>query len=610
MSPPERREGPRHRQTGGRLLVVIDGLRRDEPVIRRAAQLCEATDSDLVGVHIRSVDLRVDASSDVLEESRQLLERLGGTYHEVVASDGADALIRFARDEGATGLVLATPHGRRAGSVGRRSFVKAVLGRAAAIDFHLVHTGEANLSPAPAHRRPRPQLSKRRQLAGFAIATAGTATLTLLFASARGSVHQPSRFLLYQLLVLVAAAVGGAGPAVTTALLSATALNWLFTPPFYTWSIEAPENVLALVVFTIVGLLVGLLVTGFARRSAAAERARNEAEALARIAAGLVGEEDPVPPMLDRIRTTLGLDGVAVYAAGTDTMLAAAGDIGGRVVTNIDLPGGRFVFAGPLSSDDRTVVQAFAAQLAAALDRRRLREEAASAAALAEADALRTALLRAVSHDLRTPLASIKASVTSLLQSDVTWSPDEGKEFLLTIDEEADRLDHLVADLLDASRLEAGAVSADMRPVALDEVVPAALATISGLETAIAVRVPETLPLLLADRVLLERALANLVANAARASPPGAHVGIAARHLGDTVEIRISDRGPGVPAEQRERMFDPFHRVGDASSAGVGLGLAVAKGMIDAMGGTVEPEETAGGGLTMVVTVAVAGDAA
>jgi len=597
-------DASRAAQRRGRVVVAISGAVSGEVLIRRAAQLCEQCDAELVGVHVRSVD----GPSDVLEEHRQLLEHFGGAYHEVVASDVADALIRFARDEDATHLVLGATRRRRWTELTGSSVSGAVVRRSTAIDVHVLATHVVRPGPTPAPRRSRPTLSRRRQLAGFAISTMGTATLTLLFASARGSLHQPSRFLLYQLLVLVAAAVGGAGPAVATALLAATALNWFFTPPFYTWTIEAPENVLALVVFTVVGLLVGLLVTSFARRSAAAERARSEAEALARIAAGLVGADDPVPPMLDRIRTTLGLDGVAVYVADATSPLAAAGDIGGPSVSGIDLPGGRFVLAGALSPEDRLVARAFAAQLAAALDRRRLREEAASAAALAQADALRTALLRAVSHDLRTPVASIKASVTSLLQGDVSWSPEEGKEFLLTIDEETDRLDSVVANLLDASRLEAGAVTAEMAPTALDDIVPAALATISGLDAVIDIRVPETLPLVSADRGLLERALANLVANASRVSAPGVPVSIAAAQVGDAVELRISDRGPGVPAEQHERIFEPFQRLGDAGSGGIGLGLAVAKGMVDAMGGSLRPEETPGGGLTMVVRLTAADD--
>jgi two-component system sensor histidine kinase KdpD len=271
--------------------------------------------------------------------------------------------------------------------------------------------------------------------------------------------------------------------------------------------------------------------------------------------------------------------------------------------TTISLVDATLVVAGSLTREGRRVLEAFAAQLTTALEQRRLQREAAEAAVVAEANALRTALLRAVSHDLRTPLSSIKASVTSLLQGDVSWSPDEHKEFLLTIDEEADRLDHVVADLLDASRLEAGAVSPDLRPVALDDVAAASLATVSGLSGSIEVEIPAVLPMVLADPGLLERAIANLVANAAKVTPPGEVIRIVGTTAGEQVELRIIDRGPGVPESAREQMFQPFQRLGDTGAGGVGLGLAVAKGLVKAMEGAVVPEDTPGGGLTMVISM-------
>jgi two-component system sensor histidine kinase KdpD len=404
--------------------------------------------------------------------------------------------------------------------------------------------------------------------------------------------------------VLLAASVGGAGPAVGAALLATASLNWYFTPPFHTWTIEDAQNVLALVVFTAVGLLVAVLVTGLARRSADAQRARAEAEALARIAGSLAGADDPLPVMVERIRATLGVDGVALYVGDDAVPLVQAGLVATPGSgTTISLVDATLVVAGSLTREGRRVLEAFAAQLTTALEQRRLQREAAEAAVVAEADALRSALLRAVSHDLRTPLSSIKASVTSLLQGDVSWSPDEHKEFLLTIDEEADRLDHVVADLLDASRLEAGAVSPDLRPVALDDVAAASLATVSGLSGSIEVEIPAVLPMVLADPGLLERAIANLVANAAKVTPPGEVIRIVGTTAGEQVELRIIDRGPGVPESAREQMFQPFQRLGDTGAGGVGLGLAVAKGLVKAMEGAVVPEDTPGGGLTMVISM-------
>jgi two-component system sensor histidine kinase KdpD len=592
-------------ETRERVVVALAGGPSGDALIRRAARMAQRSRADLLGVHVRRPDGRRGAASELLERHRELLEGLGGAYHEVVDVDVADSLARFARRENATQLVLGATRRNRWAQRAGGSVVTRVIRRSEPMDVHVMSVDCAPIETAHAAPAPRaPALTARRRVAGWAVSTGGSALLTVLFAQTRASLHQPSRFLLYEALVLVAAAIGGIGPAITAALAASAALNWFFTPPFYTWTIEDPENVLALVVFTAVGLLVAILVTGLARRSSDARRARTEAEALARVAAGLVGADDPLPPMLDRIRTTLGLAGVAIYASPGDTPLAVSGEPSLRTAHTVRLPDGAILRAGPLGPDDRRVIDAFAAQLATALERRRLREEAAAAAALAEADALRTSLLRAVSHDLRTPLASIKASVTSLLQADVDWSPREHKEFLLTVDEETDRLDHVVANLLDASRLQAGAVEPADRPVALDEALAPALASISGLTTPIDIDVPETVPLVRADPGLVERAVANLVANAARLSPPGERVRMTAETVGDRVELRIIDRGPGVPVGGRDRMFEPFQRLGDnATTTGVGLGLAVSKGLIDAMGGLLEAQDTPGGGLTMVVSL-------
>ncbi len=246
----------------------------------------------------------------------------------------------------------------------------------------------------------------------------------------------------------------------------------------------------------------------------------------------------------------------------------------------------------------------FAAQLASALERRRLKSEAGIAEALAEANQLRTAILRAVSHDLRTPIASIKASATSLLQHDVDWTPEAQQEFLTTIDEETDRLNNVVGNLLDMSRVETGVVEVTLRPVALEEVVALSLASLSEPTDQVEVQVSEELPPVLADPVLLERVVANLVSNALRYAPRGLPVRIEAGRVGHRIDLRVIDRGPGVRPADRERIFEPFQRLGDrASGSGVGLGLAVARGFTDAMDGELTLDDTPGGGLTAVVSL-------
>ncbi|MGW8400363.1 sensor histidine kinase, partial [Streptomyces lydicus] len=258
-----------------------------------------------------------------------------------------------------------------------------------------------------------------------------------------------------------------------------------------------------------------------------------------------------------------------------------------------------------LPAEDRRVLAAFAAQAAVVLDRQRLVGEAERARELAEGNRIRTALLAAVSHDLRTPLASIKASVTSLRSDDVAWSPEDEAELLAGIEAGADRLDHLVGNLLDMSRLQTGTVTPLIREIDLDEVVPMALGGVP--EDSVTLDIPEELPMVAVDPGLLERSVANLVENAVKYSPDGEGVLVAASALGDRVELRIADRGPGVPDSAKDRIFEPFQRYGDVPrGAGVGLGLAVARGFAEAMGGTLAAEDTPGGGMTMVLTLRAA----
>jgi two-component system sensor histidine kinase KdpD len=264
-----------------------------------------------------------------------------------------------------------------------------------------------------------------------------------------------------------------------------------------------------------------------------------------------------------------------------------------------------------LPAEDRRVLAAFAAQAAVVLDRQRLRTEAGQAKELAEGNRIRTALLAAVSHDLRTPLAGIKASVSSLRSDDVEWSEEDQAELLEAIEAGADRLDHLVGNLLDMSRLQTGTVTPLIREVDLDEVVPMALGGIPDPETTVVLDIPETLPMVTIDKGLLERTVANIVENAVKHSLTGVPVLVSASALAHRVELRVVDRGPGIPDSAKDHIFEPFQRYGDApSGAGVGLGLAVARGFAEAIGGTLTAEDTPGGGLTMVLTLPTATDRA
>ncbi|HMC80686.1 MAG TPA: ATP-binding protein, partial [Acidimicrobiia bacterium] len=488
------------------------------------------------------------------------------------------------------------------------------------IDVHVVSREEATADPhAHLHRLPalsrRPSpLPRRRREAAWALALAGAPLQCVAMVPLRQHLQLSSVLLLFLLQVVAAAAVGGAGPALAAATVGFLLANWYFTPPLHEWTIGEPQSLIALLVYLVVAGVVSWFVATVARRSAEVARARAEAETLARVA-GASADEDPLGPLAGQLLVAFGQQAVAVLRQGDSGRWEVEAEAGEPVPATPDeateaLPlgdGTVLVLVGPaLAAEDRSLLSAFTAQLGAALTRRRLQEGAAQAARLARADELRAALLAAVSHDLRTPLASIKACVTSLLADDVDWPADAISEFCRTIDEETDRLTGLVANLLDMSRLQAGALSLHRRPVGVEEIVPAALSSLGDRARGdvVEVGVAETLPRVEADPALLERVLANLIDNALAWSPPGVPVRVEAGGVPGAVHVRIVDRGPGIPPAERDRVFLPFQRLGDRSSgAGVGLGLAVARGFTVAMGGELTVEDTPGGGTTMVVVL-------
>jgi two-component system sensor histidine kinase KdpD len=388
------------------------------------------------------------------------------------------------------------------------------------------------------------------------------------------------------------------------------------------FTIAEANNALALGIFVAVGLVVSSVVDGAARRTKQAARASAESELLVTAAGSVLRGQQALAAVLDRVREAFGMDSVTLLERpagaprGPGSGWVAAGTSGEPALTrpedaDADVPINdnlSLALRGrSLTARDRRVLGAFAAYAAAALEQRRLTAEAEAARPIAEADRMRTALLAAVSHDLRTPLASAKAAVTSLRSSDVQWADEDRDELLATADESLDRLAHLVDNLLDMSRLQAGALSVFPRPADLDEIVSRSLDDLGPAARAVVVEMPRELPEVRVDPAILERVIANVTANALRYSPAGSPPLLTASALGDRAELRIVDRGPGIPEADRDRIFVPFQRLGDTdNTSGVGLGLALARGLTEAMGGTLEPEDTPGGGLTMTLSLPAA----
>ncbi|CAN5697930.1 sensor histidine kinase KdpD [soil metagenome] len=604
-------------ETRERVVVAVTGSASGEALIRRAARMAARSKGDLLGVYVRASDGLTGASPALLDAHRQLLEDLGGTYHEVVGTDVAPALTAFAEAERATQLVLGASRRSRWAELTRGSVINAVARQAGTFDLHVIsYDTSGDEPPLPRVRRRTEVLSARRRLVGWAVAVLGVVLLTVGLVQVREDVALSADLMAFLMLVVAASTIGGIGPGLFAAIVGSLALNWFLTEPVHTFTIADAENAVGLAGFLVVGGVISFLATEAARRAQAGGRAAAEAEALARVAGGLLGSDDPLPSMLDRLRSTFGLDATVVEVVDPSTGVWEEESVSGvrppqgdRRLDATELgDGARLVLYGdPLAAEDQRVLQAFVAQLVSALEQRKLRAEAGAAVVTAESDALRTALLRAVSHDLRTPLASIKASVSSLLQDDIDWEPEATSEFLATIDEETDRLNALVGNLLDMSRLETGVLQVTAYAVGWDEVVAAALASLSEPIDRVQVQVPETLPPILADPALLERSVANLVANALRHTPPEASIRLAAGAVAERVDLRLIDTGPGIAPDKAEHLFQAFQRLGDRSQdTGVGLGLAVARGFVEAMGGQLEAEETPGGGLTMVIRMPAA----
>lgn len=605
-------------QARERIVVGLTGGPEGRTLIRRAARLAEkGAGGEVLAVYVSRSDGLTSASPKELAVQRTLVEDLGGTFHHVIGDDVPAALLSFARGVNATQIVLGSS---------RRHTWQYVLGPGVGqtvardsgpdLDVHIVtHEGAAKGRGLPVARGAR--LGRARIVWGWLVGVAGPALLTLLLTHVDADLGLANDMLLFLALTVAAALLGGLLPALASAAFGSLLLNWFFTPPLHRLTIADPKNIVAIAVFFGVGVSVASVVDLAARRTHQAARLRAESEVLSYLAGSVLRGETSLEALLERVRETFSMESVALLERTGDlepwtcaASVGAAAPVARPEDADVDMPVGDHLALAltgrVLPAEDRRVLGAFAAQAAVVLDRQRLVDQAEEARKLAEGNKIRTSLLAAVSHDLRTPLAGIKASVSSLRSDDVEWSDEDRALLLEGIEDGADRLDHLVGNLLDMSRLQTGTVTPLIRPTDLDEVVPMALGGVP--DGSVELDIPETLPMVAVDRGLLERAVANIVENAVKYSPDGVPVAVGASVLAERLELRVTDRGPGVPDDAKDGIFEPFQRFGDAPrGAGVGLGLAVARGFVEAMGGTITAEDTPGGGLTMVLTLRTAG---
>lgn len=596
-----------------RVVVAVTGGSESETLVRRASRIASRSSAELMVVHVVRGDGLTGVSAPQMGRVRELATSLGATVHTVTGDDIPTALLDFARERNATQLVIGTSRRSRWARIFDEGTGAAVVQQSGTIDVHMVTHAASQRHPSSARRFGHTASWFAALVVPALICALTVVTLDPLLGVAGESA-------LFFIGVLLVALLGGVAPAALSAVLSGLLLNYFLINPRHTFTIADPDSALTIVVLLAVAVAVAALVDSAANRRREARQASREAELLALFAGAVLRGAD-LGMLLERVRETYAQRSVSLVREGAGVIASVGAEPCSDIAaadTAIEVGDDEFwlLLAGRrLAARDRRVLAAVAGQAAGLVRQRELIEEAGRAEAITRADELRRSLLSAVSHDLRTPLAAAKAAVSSLRADDVDFSPDDRAELLATVEESVDQLTALVANLLDSSRLAAGVVHPQLRPVYLEETVQRALvgisrgATGSGAVDVDRVEVGVDGCVVAADSGLLERVVANLVDNALRYAPDGP-VRVTAGRVGDRVLIAVADRGPGIPPGAQDRVFDAFQRLGDRDTTnGVGLGLSVARGFVEAMGGSVTAGDTPGGGLTVEVELAAATEA-
>lgn len=648
-----------------RILVAVTGGPESTTLIRRGLRIAgRVAGRELHVVHVIEPDGTRRSGAPHLLSARELAEANHAVWHTVVGDDVAKALIEFARTLNASQIVLGvsrTPWYRRMFGPG---VANRVISAAADIDVHMVtHAQAARLWRSDRERSRANPLSRARRILGWITGALAPLLLTALFVGlGPGSTSLSMNFLAYITVVVLVALIGGLWPAVMTAVFGAGLINFFFTHPVNSLSVRQLENVLALVIFVAVAVAVATVVDQAARRSRQAQAAEHEAGVLSELAGSMIAEGDNPESMVASIRTSFALDGVTLFvhgsgagdvdrtdtvgragtagrpanpdrAGGADVAAASAGEpIGSRAeaseVIDLDEDTSLALKGRPLSAGEQRVLDAYAGRLLRVLTESALQRSRTEAKELSAGNAVRTALLTAVSHDLRTPLGAITTATSTLLLDEIELSESDQRLMLETIEHGAQRLEKLIDNLLDMSRIQSGAVTISTAPVLVADVVASALDELDGesqgsatggdggalegtaiggadggrgSQPRITVDVdPETW--IDVDAGLVERVLVNIIENSVKYGA-GAPIRIDASTGAEAVVLRVADSGPGVAEEALESIFTPFTRLDESNTKGLGLGMAVALGLCQAMDIELSAEPTPGGGFTAVLTI-------
>lgn len=597
-----------------RVVVALTGGPEGETLLRRGARIAaRSSGGELLAVHVTTQDGLRTAGPDVLAQQRALVEKLNGSYHQVVGEDVPTALVEFARSQNATQLVLgASRRGRFAAALTGPGIGATVVRESGEIDVHMVNHAAA------ARRFALPPLTgaltAKRRILGFVVALLGGPILTSLLMLSRTPDSITSDVLSYQLLTVVVALVGGIWPALFAAVFSGLTLDYFFIEPIFTVHIHEPLHLLALALYVVIASLVSIIVDRAARHTRAAKRSAAESELIQTIAGSVLRGDDAAQALAERTREAFGLPAVRVVHDETEGVIASSGaHTDGDPLTRIALGDGAHLelYGPPLAASEQRLLSVVVAQLSAALAHQELEQTAKEIEPIAASDRVRGALLTALSHDLRRPLAAATAAVGGLRTTGLKLTDEDRGELLDTAEESLGALAALLTDLLDVSRLQGGALSIANRPTDPAEAIAPALDELGLGPADVRLALNHGDARAQADPTLLQRVIVNLLANATRHSPAGEPVVITTSVFAGTLEVRVVDHGPGVPADKRDDIFVPFQRLGDTDNdTGLGLGLALSRGFIEAMHGTLTPEDTPGGGLTMVISLATETDEA
>jgi two-component system sensor histidine kinase KdpD len=610
-----------------RLLVTVNARPGAAQAIRYARRLADRLRASWTAIHVETGGAETEAERDRVAQALRLAERMGGMAATVPAASEAEGVIQFARANNITHIVTTATRGSRWREFFTPSLAQQIVRDAGEMSVHVMpdraEKQEIAKRPAP----ERPVFDPRAFVGSIAMSAAALAVGLLL----RHSLAVSNVALVLLVAVLASAVTYGLIPSLFTCLVCALAYNFFFLPPLYTFTIADPENVLTLLVFTLVAAAASNLTARVRMQAIVARQRAATTEDLYRFSrklAGIATLDDLLWATAYQVAHMLRLHVVLLMPQGEELMVRAGyppedtldeGDLaaakwafeqGQEAGRGADtLPGARRLFLPMrtargvvaiigldsdqegqlLTPDQRRLLDSLSDQTALAIERLHLAEEMDRSRVAAETEKLRTALLTSISHDLRTPLSSILGSASSLKAYRDSLSPGEQNELIGTIQEEAERLNHFIANLLDMTRLESGALAPNLSLNDLDDVVGSVLRRAPTQNHKLVLELEPGLPMLKLDPVLFEQVLFNLLDNAAKYAPPGTAITLRARREGGTIRVQVLDEGPGLPEEDRERVFDKFYRVrvADKKRAGTGLGLAIARGFMEAMNGTI-----------------------